>query len=456
MLLALFVWTVPASAFAQQPTSSGHRAEALQHAAEPLLAQSTSTQPTATSLSTATSQSNVKAQPTAKSQKPSHQSDIQVELLTCSPGDLIYELYGHTALRITTPNDDLVFNYGVFDETQSNFVWHFMLGETDYMVLPCPYYLFEQSYLDRGSSITSQRINLTQEEAERLLAMMKDASSKGKRTYRYNYFTNNCTTKVRDMIEAAIDGTVVYAPLVRERKLTSRESLREFTAGSPWAELGNELLIGAACDTILSDRAAQFLPSHLLEAFQSATIVGFGKKGVEERREPLIIGEPVVLLEARDVPHGQSFPVSPLVCSLIFLAALLGIFALEYWLKRIFWIFDLLLMPGIGLCGVLVTFMTLFSEHPTLSSNWQVWLYNPLPLLCMPWVVVCAYRRKRCAYHYINAGLLLSFLVASPWIPQHFAVITLPMALALLTRPVSYIVNYPRLVPRKRKQHKKK
>ncbi|MBQ0048660.1 MAG: DUF4105 domain-containing protein [Bacteroidales bacterium] len=392
---------------------------------------------------------------TGNAKKTNQQGDIQVELLTCSPGDLIYELYGHTALRITTPDDDLVYNFGVFDETQSHFVWRFMLGKTDYMVLPCPYYLFEQSYIDRGSSITSLRINFTQEEAQRLLEMMKDRSSKEKRTYRYNFFSNNCTTNTRDVIEAVIDGTIVYAPLAKERKLTTRESLHEYTAGSPWAELGNDLLIGAACDTILSDRSAQFLPFHLFDAFQNATIVGFGNNGVEERREPLVAGEPVVLLEARDVPHGAGFPVTPLVCSLIFLAVLLGIFALEYWLKRIFWIFDMLLMPGIGLCGLLVTFMTLFSDHPTVSSNWQVWIYNPLPLLCMPWVVVCAYRRKRCAYHYLNAGLLLSFLIASPWIPQHFAVITLPLAVALLTRPASYIINFPRLSQGKRKGKKK-
>ena len=375
---------------------------------------------------------------------------ITVSLLTCSPGDLIYELYGHTALRITdhTCKQDVIFNYGVFDFSQPHFIWRFMLGKTDYMVQPLPFTLFEMEYVDRGSSIMSQTLNLTRVEANQLYNSLLEDALPENRVYRYNFLTCNCTTQVRDMIESAIHGKVHYK---EQPKKTYRESLHEYTAGSPWAELGDDILLGANTDTLLSDRSAQFLPDYLMSYFSQAMIFD----SVCNSR-PLVLGDAVMLLEPREMPKPDGFPLSPFVCSLIFVGILLLVAALEYWLKRLFWVFDLLFMPCVGVMGLLVTFMFLFSEHPTVDSNWQIWVLNPLPLFCMPWVVWCAIKRRRCAYHYANAVILALFLIAMPWIPQHFSVITLPLALGLLTRPVSYIINFNRLKPKKKKPSRKK
>lgn len=374
--------------------------------------------------------------------------DITVSLLTCSPGPLVYELYGHTALRVVdhTLGTDMVFNYGVFDFKQDHFIWRFMLGQTDYMVQPIPYFIFQEEYVERGSSIVGQTLNLTAAEANDLYNKLLQNIRPENRTYRYNFLKCNCTTMVRDMVESAIHGTVKYK---EQDKKTYRECLHEFTTDSPWCELGDDILLGAATDTILTDRSSQFLPSRLQSYFQEATIYD----SVCNSR-PLVLGEPQTLLPEGKKPVVETFPLSPTVCALIFLGLMLLIFALEYWTRYIFWGIELLLMPGVGVAGLLVTFMTLFSEHPAVGSNWQVWVLNPLPLFCMPWVVWCAIKRKRCWYHPVYAVILTLFLIASPWIPQQYCVITLPLALALLTRPVSYLINFSRLKPKKKKSRK--
>lgn len=371
---------------------------------------------------------------------------ITVAVLTCSPGDQIYELYGHTALRITdyTLGTDAVFNYGVFDFAKPHFVWNFLLGKTDYMVQPLPYDLFEREYADRGSSIVSQQVNLTRAEANvlynKLLKNIRPENSE----YRYNFLYCNCTTKVRDMIESAVHGIVKY----KERpKKSYRQSLHEYTAGSPWSELGNDLLLGASTDTLLTDRSQMFLPQYYQDYLMDAVIYDSLCNS-----RPMMYGKPQVLLEEGRHPQTEDFPLSPVQCALIFCGVLFLVFGLEYKFRRIFWFLDLLLMPGVGAAGLLVTFMFFFSEHPAVDSNWQVWVLNPLPLFCMPWVVWSAIKRKRCYYHYFNALLLALFLVASAWIPQQFTGFTLLLTVGLLTRPASYIINFPRLKPKKTKK----
>lgn len=365
--------------------------------------------------------------------------DITVSVLTCSPGQLIYELYGHTAIRVVdhTLGTDVVYNYGVFDFTKDNFEWHFLLGETDYMVMPLPYALFADEYVRRGSSIVSQQLNLTREEANELYNLLIENSRPENRTYRYNFLTNNCSTKISDIIEQAVHGRVVYK---EQDKRTYRQSLHEWTAQYPWTEASEDLLLGATTDTLLDDRSAQFLPERLHSYLADATIYD----SVNNAR-PLLVGQEVVLLEAREVPASEDFPLSPLQCGIIFVVVMLLVLLIEYKIRYQLWFVDLLLMPGVGAAGLLVTFMFLFSEHPSVDANWQVWVLNPLPLICMPWVVKDAIQRKRCFYHYINAVLLSLFIVAMPWIPQSFSVLTLPLVIGMVTRSISYIVNFKRL-----------
>lgn len=384
----------------------------------------------------------------ARSQRVS--DDITVSVLTCSPGQLIYELYGHTAIRVVdhTLGTDVVFNYGVFDFTRENFEWHFLLGETDYMVMPLPYVVFAEEYVRRGSSIVSQELNLTREEANELYNSLIENARPENKMYRYNYLTNNCSTKVRDIIEQCVHGTVAYK---EQDKQTYRQSLHEWTSQYSWTEAGEDLLLGATTDTLLDDRSAQFLPEYLRSYLTDATIFD----SVNNAR-PLLKGDEVVLLEARDMPRGEEFPVSPLQCGIIFVAVMVVIAAIEYLTRYQLWFVDLLLMPGVGVAGLLVTFMFFFSEHPSVDTNWQIWVLNPLPLICMPWVVKDAIQRKHCFYHYANATILIVFLIATPWIPQSFSILTMPLTLGLLTRPVSYIFNFQRLRARKPKSRKKK
>lgn len=137
---------------------------------------------------------------------------IQFSLLTCAPGNEIYALFGHTAIRYQnfSRGVDLVFNYGMFSFNTPHFVYRFVKGETDYQLGITPYPYFESEYAFRGSSVYQQVLNLTYSEKMSLLKLLQDNYLPENRIYRYNYFYDNCTTRARDQIKR-LSGKNVYA-----------------------------------------------------------------------------------------------------------------------------------------------------------------------------------------------------------------------------------------------------
>lgn len=369
-------------------------------------------------------------------------SVFTVSLLTCSPGQEVYELYGHTAIRVQNParGTDHVFNYGAFSFEQPHFIWRFVLGQCDYMVVPQEFRDFLMEYEWRGSSVTEQVLNLKPTEARALATSLYENILPENREYRYNIFRNNCTTKARDIIEANIRGTVVYP--ARPRRNSFRTILHEFTRGHAWAREGNDLLLGATTDTAIVERDEMFSPIYMMHYADSA-FIDAGRQSlrplVSDRRE-LLAENPERQAEAAS--RQSSMPLSPAACGWAALALGLIIAAWEIVRKRVCWPIDAVLMTLQGLAGVLLTFMALASEHPGVASNWQVWVLNPLPLLFMPWVVKADIKHQSHLYHRFAAVWLTAFAVLYFVLPQHFSQIIMPVALLLLSRAIVHILIY--------------
>lgn len=372
------------------------------------------------------------------------QSDsIRASLITCSPGQEVYALYGHTALRLQnfTRGEDLVFNYGVFSFSQPHFIWRFVRGQCDYMVVPVPWQYFTREYEERGSSITAQVLNLTPREANRLYASMLEDCLPQNRQYRYNFLYNNCTTKVRDAIERCLEGRIVYPDSIP--LYTYRQMLRQYTAAHPWAQEGNDILLGSAVDTALSARAAMFAPEYMLRYAENAYVYAENND-----KRPLVL-DTEILLQKRPQTVEPEFPLSPTQAMLVLLAFAVLILLLERLFNRQCWLWDAILLAGQGVAGLLLLFMFFFSEHPAVDSNWQIWVLNPIALIALPMVVKAAWKRKKTLWHAVFSVILTTFLVFSPWMPQEFGKLVVPLALTLLTRPISYYLYY-------RKNNKKK
>ena len=306
---------------------------------------------------------------------------LEVSLLTCTPGHEVYELYGHTAIRIYNMRTraDLTFNYGVFSFGAPHFVWRFIKGETDYCLGVVPTAAFVASYAEDGRGVTAQVLNLRQDEAHRLYDGLIQLATQPNWTYRYNFFHDNCTTRAIADVERCVDGEVAWPTEVPER--TFRQIVTEFAAPrADWNRFGQDLLIGAEADRSIGVREQLFSPIYAQGFAAQARI-----RRADGTTRPLVREQLVLTAAAGDVAQPSWF--TPLTATgALFILCL----ALTAWGWRrgraLRWADNTLLLLQ-GIFGLPIAFLFLFSTHPTVGSNMLILWLNPLPLLYLPWKI---------------------------------------------------------------------
>ncbi len=339
---------------------------------------------------------------------------LEVSLLTCTPGQEVYEVYGHTAIRIynTRTHQDLTFNYGVFSFGTPHFVWRFIKGETDYCLGVVPTEAFVASYTKERRGVTAQVLNLTQDEAHRLYGGLIQLAMQPDWTYRYNFLYDNCTTRAIADVERCIDGEVAWPTDVPER--TFRQMITEFAAPRvDWNRFGQDLLIGAEADRRIGLKEQLFSPIYTQGFAAEARI-----RKADGTTRPLV-KEKIVLAEASDdmVKHEWFTPLT--ATGALFLLCL----ALTAWGWRrgraLRWADNTLLLMQ-GVIGLPVAFLFLFSTHPTVGSNMLILWLNPLPLLYLPWKIWRNYHQRPDGFGYIAGTSLLLAVTAGLLAGQHF------------------------------------
>ena len=362
-------------------------------------------------------------------------SEVKVSVLTCSPGDEAYSLYGHTALRYvdTDRNLDVVFNYGCFDFSTPNFGWRFVLGETDYMVGCRDFEDFLPEYALRGSAVVEQVIDLNEDEARALFRALLLNIRPQNRVYRYRYLDNNCTTKVRDRLLEVLTaaGDVVYSDSVPAGK-TYRDALALPSMEHPWYTFGVNLLLGAGVDNSLDVMTAQFLPLDYMNALKGMSFVA--ADGAERR----VVAETNILLPENKVAGVRS-NFTPFNASLLLLLATFVAMLCELRKRKTWWGVDVLLMSVQGLAGALLLFMALFSEHPAVDVNWLIVLLNPLALVLMPVYVYRIRKHKSMKIAWVQVLFVALFVLTALLGLQVYPAPIFFCAIALLVRSLFHI-----------------
>lgn len=363
---------------------------------------------------------------------------IQLSLLTCAPGEEIYSLFGHTAIRYQnyTQNIDAVFNYGMFSFNTPNFILRFTLGETDYQLGVTSYSEFADEYNYYGRSVWQQNINLTQPEKLKLIKLLEDNYRPENRVYRYNFFFDNCATRPKDQIEKAIDGRLEYGRNMDDKNTgkSFRDIIHQYTKGHPWDRFGIDLCIGSTADRPITYRQMMFAPFYVKDFFEKAIIInpsGVGRPLVE--KETKVVNPP-------NVVTSQQQGLTPLQSSLLLfiIVTLITIYGIRH--NKTFWQVDLILFFVAGIIGCILAFLVLFSKHPAVSPNFLLFIFHPIHLLWLPWIIKSGYKKQRSIYMMANCAILTLFTLLWSVIPQRFDLAVLPLALCLLERSASNLI----------------
>ncbi len=330
--------------------------------------------------------------------------EATISILTCDPGNDVAEMYGHSAIRILDPMQklDAVFNYGIYSFETPNFIYKFAKGQTDYLMIGEKFMRFFPQYEKEKRSVYEQVLNLSTDGKNQLFQALLNNAKPENRLYRYNFFMDNCATRVRDMIEKNAGVKVTFPD--NHPKDSYRDLIKKFHHSFRWTDLGIDLLVGKKADETVSAYGQMFLPEYLMDQFSRAEIT------VDGKTQPLVL-ETRTLVDFPNSKENSDLPWPSFVFGFIFLIVS-GISVHGFFRKKNTDWLDYLLFSITGFAGLIIGWFTLYSEHPAMSPNYNLFWAFPLNLLFAGLWTVKKWRTITHFYFWLSGGVILLLFVS--------------------------------------------
>jgi hypothetical protein len=368
---------------------------------------------------------------------------LEVTLVTVEPGELYWQRFGHNAILVRDPASgvSVSYNFGYFDFAQQDFLLRFIRGRMLYQAVAIDGDLDLDGYLADGRRVWLQRLRLSDVGARRLATHLHQHVQPQHRDYRYDYYRINCSTKVRDALDLALDGALRRATEHRSHGWSYRRFTRAYAQGIPWLYFGTDLALGQAVDAPLSLWEEAFIPGEL-------------KRQVGELKlddgQPLVIDEQVLPAGADPIHPAPQAPdwragfaaAGIAVAGLLMLLARL---AERGGLARVPLAFaGLLLALVLGSAGLLIFGLWIGTDHASAWRNENLLLVSPFWWLTVPawllllrrddvsgWVARAAVLGGWLAFAGVALGALLKVFRSFDQANIEWLLLMLPLVLAL-------------------------
>lgn len=286
----------------------------------------------------------------------------RMSLLTCGVGDELYSSFGHTAIRYTDPvkGIDEIYNYGMFDFSDPDFLVKFTRGKLLYFVGIGSYNNFVEDYSYEQRTVVEQELNLSSEQRSKILAFLKENLKPENKYYKYDFLYDNCATRVRDIFPNILgSGFHFGASLPEGKKITFRGIINEYQRNNHWARLGINLVLGSRIDKVMSNEEAMFLPDMLMQGIATAKL----------NEVPIVAGAPKQVVKGAD--RAARSPNGPMwVMVGLLLLTLMVFFVRPLRVLKPALVFLHLLVSG--LLGFMLLFMWLGTDHQSSANNYNL------------------------------------------------------------------------------------
>ena len=293
-----------------------------------------------------------------------------IEVYTCAPGNQLYSQFGHTAIGVIDPQQNLreVFNYGTFSFNTPHFYLKFCAGKLLYQLTSESFSQFVYSYERRGRQVVGQRLNLTLAQRQHLFDLLSENCLPENCDYQYDFFFDNCATRVLDMLYRAFGDSLTYIGTDTIQLPTMRDCIHPYLAGSQWTKAGIDLVLGSITDRRASNRQQSFIPDKLHDYLAECQIDTL----------PLV-SDTRLLVESKIKYDQTPWFLSPiLIFSLLLIAVVILTFRLP---ATALVIFDRIYFGFIGLLGLLITLLWFATDHGATVGNLNMLWASPLFLV---------------------------------------------------------------------------
>ena len=353
----------------------------------------------------------------AQDATPPPGSHLQIFLMTMGPGREVYERFGHNAIwvRDSVLKRDLVYNYGTFDFRDPNLVPRFAMGRPVYWLGVDDLDGTMRTYAYHERDVEVQELDLPPLKRAELALRLAENARPEQREYVYDYYRDNCSTRVRDILDDVLDGALQRATVGKPADGTLRWHTHRSLVNDKLMYVGILAALGPMVDQPLDEWGEMFLPQKLQERVRALTVTA-----ADGRSVPLVKGEGRLLeigkyaVEAEPPNWGPMFSLVALALTLALLSGLIdGLLGVPGRLLGAAWLFVM------GLGGIALLFLWFVTNHVASADNRNVLLFSPLALMVIPGVLSTARRSPRswaprAAWFVLASAIVGSLLAAIP------------------------------------------
>lgn len=323
--------------------------------------------------------------------------DLRIKLVTIGPGDELTMWWGHTALIVEDVrlHVEKFYNYGLFDFAEENFLVNFAMGRLIFWVDDFDASRALAFYRSLNREIRIQILNLPLQKRLEMAKLLAHDVMPENRYYLYDHFYDNCSTRIRDIIDRALDGQLAEDTR-RPSRMTFRQHTRRYTHHRFFMDWFLMFLMNAGTDKPIREWDDMFLPEELERYAAELSYVD------ENGHERSLVADTYTYYRVEDKP---SVPESPpihwpfgLTIGVVF--ACLS-FVIAYGMikgkaisRGLFGIYNSVIGFAFGLPGSVLFFMSTFTDHTVTYCNENLLLANPLTLLTIPLGIGFARNRR--------------------------------------------------------------
>lgn len=357
-------------------------------------------------------------------------SNAQISVLTIGPGDNLNDAFGHNGIRIKTTYSDIVYDFGRYNFEDPNFYLNFAKGKLNYLQGKAYTNNVLDFYKSENRSIKEQILNLDAKQKKTLHAFLEANYAKNKGAYLYDFFYDNCATKIRDVVELASSNTIKYDLPTDYKSQTFRDLIQNNLNRNTWGSLGIDIALGAVIDREATPREHLFLPENIYKFFEKASI-----------NNQSLVSESKTLNQVNKSKITGIFIFSPLVI-LTLLASFIGFITYKDFKnnKRSKWL-DVSIHVILGSIGLLLCLLWFATDHSATANNYNLLWAFPISLIAV--IEANKNTPKKWFIAYLKFCLLMLCLLTIHWLTgvQKFAPVLIPILITLFVRYI-YILKF--------------
>ena len=347
----------------------------------------------------------------------------KISVLTCDPGNEIYSLFGHSALRLQNPVQgyDLVVNWGLFEfsENQFDFGYDFAKGRLKYFMGLQSATNFMEEYKGSRRGIREQILNLNKEEKFKLITLIENNYKPENRNYKYEFFYDNCSSRIRDLLKTVFNEEIKFHSSSKSNKFTFREVIHEYLKYNPWLELGIDLVLGKKIDVLVNNENLMFLPENVEQILDSTYVKN------NEVKKKIVLSKNILIKSNIKKDDLKSIKIySWIILSITMLLLIIKE-------ERLFNYWSVINLFVVGTLGLVLLFMWFGTDHSGTKMNLNLLWASPLHFV----LIFCILKGylNNFTYWYLTFSIILIFTTILFWftLTQEFNAFVKPIILQL-------------------------